>query len=326
MPRGYRLVICAAFGLALTAAQQPPEQKKNATAPAQPKPSVTAQTPYAPYANLNADACYKARDHDAADLCAQWRAALAAEKAAHESRRATTWSIVATVLSAFAVAGLAITIWQSRGALGVARKSNLITQRASARATRQSIAAGEQTDVALKIAERNADAVARQVSASERNAERQLRAYVQPTDVIVKNIRSGAFLEVEVALNNNGQTPAYRIESKVEIFTIRFDREDVSFKKHRIKFSDDNIQSKVISLSPKTKTEIVIVGKDRLNIATSTDVLNGKNTIVVAGYIKYFDIFGITRRTTFMNFVPPDRIKDGVCSLPATASRGNNAT
>lgn len=42
----------------------------------------TDDAKYQAYPNKYADECYKAQSHDAADLCAQWRAAIAAERSA----------------------------------------------------------------------------------------------------------------------------------------------------------------------------------------------------------------------------------------------------
>jgi hypothetical protein len=74
-----------------------------------PTPTSTASpsSKFTAYPGYNPDPCYHAEDHDAADLCAQWRASMAAENSAHESRRATTWSIVATILSALSFMAVA---------------------------------------------------------------------------------------------------------------------------------------------------------------------------------------------------------------------------
>lgn len=162
---------------------------------------------FVPYRNYNPDPCYRSKSHDVSDLCAQWRGAIAAEKSAREARRATTWSIVATILSAIAVAGLITTIWQTRGALGEARRSNLIAQRANARATRQSITGARDTERALEIAERNASAASGLVAATERNAQKQLRAYLAVTNVVIRAVGPNA-LYATVQISNLGSTPA----------------------------------------------------------------------------------------------------------------------
>lgn len=140
MLRGYRLLFVAFAGLILAGAQQPSEhakadnsaQQEQASPKQAASPTPPPEPPYRPYPKYNPDPCYRADNHDAADLCAQWRAAIAAEKAAHEARRATNWGIAAAGLSFATLVGLIVTILQTQGALGEARKANLITQRTNA--------------------------------------------------------------------------------------------------------------------------------------------------------------------------------------------------
>lgn len=170
MLSGYRSIVVA-LGLILAGAQQPTEQAKDGGGGAQQQhatssqattPTPTPEPTYRPYPNRHADACYQAKDHDAADLCAQWRAAIAAEKAVHEAGRATTWAIVAAFLSFITVAGLIYSIWQTNGALREARKGNKIAQEANARATRQAIENSKESRKATE-AMIEANAITRQV-------------------------------------------------------------------------------------------------------------------------------------------------------------------
>lgn len=138
MPRSYRYVIAAAFGwLTLCGAQPPAKQaerdnKSTEAAPAAmaavptPMPAARADTKFVAYRGYDPDPCYRAEDKDAADLCAQWRSAIAGEKAAHEARRATTWSIVATLLNALGLlavgTALYLTVMSNRIARDTARR------------------------------------------------------------------------------------------------------------------------------------------------------------------------------------------------------------
>ena len=164
MPRGYRLAVVAALGwLILAAAQQPAKEHKGAHPAPQTQPSPPTFTAYP---NPYTDACYHAKDHDAAELCAEWRSAVSGEKSAREAARATTWSIVATLLSFVGVGGLIYTIWQTQGSLREARRGNRISMKANARASRQAIASASFTAAALAIAERNAQSAERQIELS----------------------------------------------------------------------------------------------------------------------------------------------------------------
>lgn len=224
MLRGYRRVILAALGcLILCGAKPPTEQgdggkRARSTAPApqnpatpSPTPSATQAAQFSPYSGYNPDPCYHAKDHDAADLCAQWRASIAAEKAAHEARRSTLWSIIATFLSAATVVGLIVTIWQTYGALGEARRGNVLAMRENARSTRRAVAGAAETAKALRYAKENAKAAAAQVEVFQKASLNEIRAYV------TVNFRGqwgggidGSDLPLfqKITLANYGKTPA----------------------------------------------------------------------------------------------------------------------
>ena len=55
--------------------------------------------------------CIEPKGRDESDLCAQWRAAIAAEKAAHEARRSSNWSIGATISSALSLIAVAVALY-----------------------------------------------------------------------------------------------------------------------------------------------------------------------------------------------------------------------
>jgi len=223
MPRGYRCIILAVFGwLIVTGANQPSEQTNTSQAEAQPAPPATPpppETEYAPYPNLKSDACYAAKDHDAADLCAQWRAAFAAEKAAHEARRATMWGIIATMLSAAALLAILYSLRQTEKSLAHASKERV-------RATFRAIAGANETEQALKHARTNAAATARLVKAVIGNAEAQLRAYI---DVEITYLPASGESDIAdgicVKIQNHGHTPATdtRIVIAYELHSLKGD-------------------------------------------------------------------------------------------------------
>jgi hypothetical protein len=131
MFRGYWSCIFAFVGwLALCGAQPPIKQPQNTSSTQQPAPkprSAAITTPIItaePFTKFTAypDYCYQAKDHDAADLCAQWRSTLAAEKAAEEAGRSTTWSIFATILNVLSLVAVVIALFLTRQANGISRK------------------------------------------------------------------------------------------------------------------------------------------------------------------------------------------------------------
>jgi len=117
------------MALALLGADKANPQQSNQAQPQQQQAPAPAPPPRDAKQPLwNDDACYKAKDHNAADLCAQWRAAVAAEEAAKAAKRAVTWTIVGTFLSGLALGALLWTLHQTEKALDQARLGNSITE------------------------------------------------------------------------------------------------------------------------------------------------------------------------------------------------------
>lgn len=217
----YRGIIVAIAGLILLAGAQQPTKQNEATKRQQEAENPTAKTapppetpklPYRPYGNRYSDACYNAKDHDSADLCAQWRAAIATEKAAREARIATIASVIATILSAIGVGGLIYTLWQTHGALDEARRGNRLNLQFEKRARRQAREAACETKRALDIAERNADAAAAQVKVAHDVAERQLRPYlyVEKVEPVALDPMSNI---ISIPIRNFGKTPAINVRA-----------------------------------------------------------------------------------------------------------------
>ena len=73
--------------------------------------------------------CYHETDHDRADLCAQWRAALASEAAASSSSRANTIAIVSSIFSLLGIIGLLVTLWLTRTANTFSRRAAVAAER-----------------------------------------------------------------------------------------------------------------------------------------------------------------------------------------------------
>lgn len=192
-----------------------------------PSPSVAAEPTYRPYPRYNPDPCYNSKDHDSADLCAQWRAAMAAEKTTQEARRATTWSIVATLFSFLTVVGLIVSLSQTQGALAEARRGNLIAQRSIARATRQAIANAASARKANEISERVVHAELRPYLFVEKLNLADVLDFNSKTQKIGQNekIDYGSLVaKIEVHLRNAGKVPARNIRAYVKCYLAKFDR------------------------------------------------------------------------------------------------------
>jgi hypothetical protein len=78
--------ILAIVALLILAGATPPHEKRpasNTATQVQPPPAPISE--YAPYPHPDSHKCYQSKNHDSADLCAQWRAAVAAEEAAYSA-------------------------------------------------------------------------------------------------------------------------------------------------------------------------------------------------------------------------------------------------
>lgn len=131
---GHWRYVLAAFGWLILCGAQPPQKQTSGPASTQqaapmpnpwpaPIPTALPKPPpkFAPYPGFDPDPCYKAQDYDAANLCAQWRSAVAAEKAALEARRSSNWSIVAAFLSAISLTAVAAALYLTVESNGIFR-------------------------------------------------------------------------------------------------------------------------------------------------------------------------------------------------------------
>lgn len=309
----YRGVILAIAGLALTGAQQPAKQAQTATsgqeasktANATATPPEPAQPAYRAYADRYSDACYNAQNHDTADLCAQWRAALAAEKAAKEARIATIAAIIGTVLGLATVVGLIVTIWQTHGALGEARRGNRLNLLFERRVRREARKAVEDQERALAIAKDNANATAAQVKVSEDTARHQLRAYVgikgfKTTTILTNN---GDFLKLTIEWQNTGSTPAHKVMHFIDVKAFGMG-DDVGFPAPR------RGSISVSAMAPQQSINVT----DGRNISLDNIWNDREKAIFIAwGWIEYSDIFPESerRRTEFCSQVTAEKTPSG---------------
>ena len=260
----------------------PPAKQEPKTATADKQSPSNASLPvsdeYKPYPDKYAEACYKASNHDSADLCAQWRAAIAAEKAAD----ATTWanwiSTAGTLLSFVSVILVLV-------ALGQTRKANRLTMRANARATRQAIQSAAETAKALDIAERNAKTV-------EDTAYRQLRAYVVVR--YAHYIIQGADrpVKLHVMLENTGKTPAKNIRAVCTGVICETNAENFGELPSIDIYGGVDVGS---GAGHELNNNELILGGARL-----AEIEAGTQSIYVYGYAVYEDIFHNSHKTTFL--------------------------
>jgi len=129
MLRGNRVAFCASVGWLILAGAAPPHKQEPAANPKQHVSKLTASIEnYSAYPDRNSDRCYSDKNHERADLCAQWRAAIAAEKASQAAISATDIGYVGNWISGFGAVLSFISIILVLCALKVALQANDITR------------------------------------------------------------------------------------------------------------------------------------------------------------------------------------------------------
>ncbi len=119
----------------LVTAQPPRKQAPEGQAKQKQQPPVNASPPpvpeaYKAYPNKYAEACYQAQDHDAADLCAQWRTAVAAERSADVAASANYIMGAGALLSFIGIVLVLIALGQTRKANRIASHTAQLQLRA----------------------------------------------------------------------------------------------------------------------------------------------------------------------------------------------------
>ncbi|WP_373486681.1 hypothetical protein [Blastomonas sp.] len=127
----------------------------------------------------NKTPCVEPKTEGEADLCAQWRAALAAENSAE-------WTKWGVILSAV---GISFLLWQI-----------ILTRQAVTDTGQATKAMIEANDIARKT------------------AQVQMRAYVRFDDIMVKDFVPGKIPTYQVTMRNVGQTPAHDLEFAIQPF------------------------------------------------------------------------------------------------------------
>lgn len=198
--------------------------------------------------------CDPGQDRRQSDLCAQW-------KAADGAARAAEWAKWQTILSAFGLVGLLYSLHLTR------------------KAVREAASSSETADKAVEV--------------NRISAERQLRAYLSIDKMQATGLQAGHTPKVWVSMRNRGQTPARRI--RVKMVVVRCWGTDP--ESTPIRHLGDRV---LYDLGPDQKTvQPCSLMSERITADQLISIMRGECAFVVAGYIRYIDVFGRTRRNIF---------------------------
>jgi len=133
----------------------------------------------------------------------------------------------------------------------------------------------------------------------ERHSERELRAYVFPVDIKVRNFKTSERISAFVKVKNSGQTPAYKFTCQVKMIAGPFPQTDFTISKEESDLTPAYLgPNESIPYTPTTDTP--------LTWKQAEEVSQGRRAIYVFGRIDYIDAFKVTRWTTFRTFTRGD--------------------
>ncbi|MEA3000599.1 MAG: hypothetical protein QOK17_2432 [Sphingomonadales bacterium] len=284
--------------------------------------------------------CEKGEDNRRSDLCAQWKAADAADFAANVAYWIGLGGILVAALTLAAAVAAALYARNAaletgkgaeaaRNAVEAARDANRITRNAqmsermaaraaAADARRDREIADKRAEAAYSIAKRNAELVGEQVALAKEAAERQLRAYLSVNKGFAYGMNPQRQPTFGIVIKNQGQTPAYRVKIYSVLNWTTDAPEDVD-----VHFTE-----------PFTKVGTLTGGEEWVYKSETagqpwppnlyTAVTSKQAILVYSGVIVYWDAFRKRRLTTFKAYLKIDNIVDDNAGL-TLATRGNHS-
>lgn len=244
--------------------------------------------------------CLNPQGHDASDLCAEWRAADAAE-------RSSRWGWYQLFLSAFGIVGLLLTLLFNFEAWSQARESKGDTATALKHAE-TSAKAMERVADSMKI---NAKKVAESVKNQELFGRMQMRAYVSVlTDGIPQD--ENHIFEARPIIRNTGHTPAHSVKWRIKADILPFPLpDDFAFP-----LPDDAPGQGILNPQQTGFMSAFLDGFENQRVPEA-DVeaikrCNGR-AFYTWGIVTYRDAFGVNRHTKFaylMTWNPTGAVDD----------------
>jgi hypothetical protein len=163
-----------------------------------------------------------------------------------------------------------------------------------------------ETAAALAEAKRSADAARDLVTNSEKNAERQLRAYVSIRSTKTMKLEATERPKILLELYNSGKTPAHHVVMR---FELAFGDQTA------MDFSPDRLSSlPPVDMAPDVGMPMIEEMPRILSAEMIGAIRRDKNVSIFAhGDIRYRDAFNFDRKTTFRLKVNPEHIGPGQC-------------
>jgi hypothetical protein len=172
----------------------------------------------------------------------------------------------------------------------------------------------------IAASKESADAAKRAVELSDRTAERQLRAYIFPSEQMTFDVAMGKQPRSEILVKNTGQTPASEVIAWAGITVSNFplDRELQRATPEYMKTASRRV------VGPGGSFKIAPVWNETITAQHMQMLENGTAAVFIWGEVTYVDVFGRSRKTGINGYFGGDTglRSDG---FTTTAIDGNEA-
>lgn len=158
------------------------------------------------------------------------------------------------------------------------------------------------------------------VRGAEKNAERQLRAYLSVTPTTLKGVGVGQIPSADFVVKNCGLTPAYHYRYGAALVMLPHPLPDN--QGNLLKLVDEGVAPNLTLHSSEDRTGEALASAP-LTAEDVADIKTGDGRqLYVAGIVWYQDAFGIARHTKFCAFVDGPAIAKAIDASSKGVSRG----
>ena len=221
-------------------------------------------------------------------------------------RQSALWAYIMGAAAVVGVGLSAVGVLLVYTTFAETKESNVIARMDAVRASADAETSVQHAQDALLVAEGNAKIAREQVEIARDTAVRQLRAYLEVSQISASKSVDGSFILAQAVINNAGQTFAQDTVAHISMrMTAGFDFEPIAQEPYELL---SKLQLGV--LSPETPQSISY--KMPLIGFAYDDPVLAQSTITIQGVVWYTDTFGYKRETGFCGFIDNQAIRSGI--------------
>lgn len=234
--------------------------------------------------------CAPGRDDRKSDLCAQWKAADAAERSSNWTERTFWLGVVGTLIGG-------ATLVAAGMAAKYARDAAIHTQRSADFADRMVQEAANATDATREA-----------MRLTEKNGKLQVRAYagISPIDILLQSVPAEAehvsmTVVVGVRISNSGASPAYNVRVGARLKQVPW---PFKLAEEKEALPSEEPPLRVVAAG-ETSEDIRLTQKVGLSLE---ELRNGKRRFYIGICLMYEDVFGDTHRSEYHGLARPESL------------------